>query len=277
MIRRAVLLARPTLRRGAWTVAQETNVQELLNTHPAVAEAVIVDGTAHVVPKWQQQWRTEDGETLPLISDESDVRTWLVEDCGVPEADALRVTFHGDADSDEFRARRNARVVHRDLVRDVFDALDADSDGEIMREEFGKLMELVPSVTIADFADYGQWVRQDGEWSLTYGEFKQLVVDKQLIVSEGDGEFTVHAGLVSRVAAVMFAAADADADGEISRDECVALLRSYTVSAEDAREAFDAYDANGDGLMDEAEFAKMLREIEIITEPKNGREGCLVM
>ena len=90
-----------------------------------------------------------------------------------------------------------------------------------------------------------------------------LVVDKQLIVSEGDGEFTVHAGLVSRVAAVMFAAADADADGEISRDECVALLRSYTISAEDAREAFDAYDANGDGLMDEAEFAKMLREIEM--------------
>ena len=119
--------------------------------------------------------------------------------------------------------------------------------------------------------------KQDGERFLTYGEFKQLVVDKQLIVSEGDGEFTVHAGLVSRVAAVMFAAADADADGEISRDECVALLRSYTISAEDAREAFDAYDANGDGLMDEAEFAKMLREIEIITEPKNGREGCLVM
>ena len=85
----------------------------------------------------------------------------------------------------------------------------------------------------------------------------------------------MHAGLVSRVAAVMFAA-DAGADGGSAR-RCVALLRSYPISAEDAREAFDAYDANGDGLMDEAEFAKMLREIEIITEPKNGREGCLVM
>jgi len=201
-------------------------VQETVNSHPFVADCVacppLTDSagtstTLHVVPEFQERGVESDTklfssvetqdigeeaqETLATFSNVNRelLNIWLVEEKGYtgPELPVVLMT-----ESRLLRllstaqpAAAHKRLVLRDLVRVVFEAVDSDGDGEITAQELVNWMETqhididnpMEAFFAADRAENALW-----EDTLGLAEFKQLMLAEDLIGMEGEGRVGVQ-------------------------------------------------------------------------------------
>ena len=224
-------------------------VQETVNSHPFVADCVacppLTDSagtstTLHVVPEFQQRGsglggrpavETQDigeeaQETLETFSNVNRelINAWLTEEKGYagPELPVVLMT-----ESRLLRllstaqpAAHHKRLVLRDLVRVVFEAVDSDGDGEITTQEFVNWIETqhvdidnpMAAFLAADRGEEGNmpmgrlgrmqlglgpdresvWEAFNSEDTLGLAEFKQLMLAEDLIGMEGEGRVGVQ-------------------------------------------------------------------------------------
>ncbi|XP_062203113.1 probable calcium-binding protein CML25/26 [Phragmites australis] len=83
--------------------------------------------------------------------------------------------------------------------------------------------------------------------------------------------------MVAMVASSLFASLDKDGDGKVSASElrgCMAAALGEDMSEEEAAAILAAADADGDGLLDRDEFLSLAREAECAAD-EGGRYECL--
>jgi hypothetical protein len=130
----------------------------------------------------------------------------------------LQVFFDGD--------QRHSRMVLRDLVWSIFEALDTDGDGRISLAEWQPFCEK-HDITVGAFHDVD--MQSDSDCLLSFTEFKQLLLRADALAAEvgAEGRYTVARTLFDAVATSMFVKADGNGDGSISFDEARGVLESY--------------------------------------------------
>lgn len=259
---RSVLAASPCLPRLAgrvsflsarslWTVPR---TQEVLNQHRQVSDCVVTQNNrrvAHVVKSWRpsnlfQQLKSAKQVVLAPEVTAPVLTKWLK--ANNYEGPEVSFSFVSSHDLDALGAV-HGRVVMRDIVHAVFSSADKDGDGLVslidmikFSEEHGLELDS-PWETFAEFDD-------DVTYDLNYGEFKTLLRDSSLLLSEGkDGHFGtlyVADSLLDIVVEEIFFKADADKTSSINLGELQEMWQQYWLGdADAAKSAFDKYSTAG--------------------------------
>jgi len=156
-----------------------------------------------------------------------------------------------------------------DRLRAIFKTFDKNSDGNISREEFAKVMNdgniTMDAVTLQTFFDK---IDQDHNGSIDYKEFCYMM---QHLAELQD---TVIGSVALTLTAMqdMFASGDIDGDGKISTEELYAMLKELLFkdkpfSMDDAQSVLNQFDRDGDGSIDFPEFCAMMQ----ILHPEDGK------
>ncbi|MEE1751931.1 EF-hand domain-containing protein [Streptomyces sp. SP18CS02] len=160
----------------------------------------------------------------------------------------------------------------QDRSQSMFDLYDTDGNGRITLEDFQQRAARIVDQFPQAAPHKAQAVRQQ------YAELWQELAEAA--DSDGDGQVTreefvavLDAATTENVAASVghdmaeFNLADADDDGYIGQQEIVSLLKAYGVSAQGAEAVLAIVDTDGDGRISGQEFAALQRECYVATDP----------
>lgn len=257
--------------------------QMALNKHPQVAQAVVVEqpggglkvsvlpvstikqGPAMLGPFTLPTFLGGMKSVLqPVQLGEEDIKALLVD-----QGDA---TIEIVASEDELPVSSHDRVVLLDLLKALFDLADGNKDGAISLSEF---KEFTTSLGLDREEHAYQELFMDYDpnmnYELSFKEFKAMLLGTKLLAVAdvtGDGvaaEFRVHKVLIDLVVGHIFAKADLDTDGKISKEEVTTLLTAYNIDQSGA-DAFGKVDKDGDGKIDRKELVELLFDVGVVGE-----------
>ncbi|XP_067141220.1 calmodulin-like [Centruroides vittatus] len=135
--------------------------------------------------------------------------------------------------------------------REAFSLFDKDGDGHITTEELGTVMRsLGQTPTQAELREMIKEVDTDGSGSIEFAEFLTLMAKK---MKEADDENEIIEA---------FRVFDKDGDGYIRAEELRDAMMNLgeKMTAEEAEEMIREADINNDGLINYAEFVRMMSE-----------------
>ncbi|XP_023236518.1 calmodulin-like isoform X3 [Centruroides sculpturatus] len=135
--------------------------------------------------------------------------------------------------------------------REAFSLFDKDGDGHITTEELGTVMRsLGQTPTQAELHDMIKEVDTDGSGSIEFAEFLNLMAKK---MKEADDENEIIEA---------FRVFDKDGDGYIHIEELRDAMMNLgeKLTAEETEEMIREADINNDGLINYAEFVRMMSE-----------------
>ena len=147
--------------------------------------------------------------------------------------------------------------------REVFEMFDNDGEGAIDAQELATVMRaLGQNPTQAELEEMVKRVDSDGSGQIEFEEFLQLMAIR---IKEDDTE----EGLIEA-----FKVFDRDQGGDITNDELREVMRSLgsKMDEEDIDEMVRKMDFNGDGVIDYAEFCKVLYFSMAMNEKKEEQE-----
>ncbi len=128
-----------------------------------------------------------------------------------------------------------------------------DNDQTISSDELKEVMEAMGKTpTDAEVEELIQKVDTSGNGRIEFGEFVEMMADYSL-------SDTVHN---SEMLMDLFKSFDADNSGFVNKDELRQAMESFgeKMSPEEIEEMIQIADFNGDGLMDYAEFVRMMQQ-----------------
>ncbi len=158
-------------------------------------------------------------------------------------------------------------------LKNMFAALDADSDGYLREKDFralvarwSRLPGVDPGTELRARVEallMGWWAAlleagdANGDGSVDLGEVLLLVDRLPAMVAD-----------VTSTADTLFDAVDADGDGRISPEEHRRLVETWNGQPVDMTGIFALLDLNGDGHLSRTEFAMLWRQFWISDDPK---------
>jgi Ca2+-binding EF-hand superfamily protein len=154
-----------------------------------------------------------------------------------------------------------ASEFQRRKIAGVFDAMDADGDGFLEKEDFAALT--ARWTTIRGAGDdarlaeimMGWWATLLAASDLDRDE--RVTLEEVLLVVDRLGAIPEA---VTGTAEAMFEAIDEDGDGRISAEEYHRLIVAWNGQETDTDAIFPLLDADGDGQLSEEEFVGLWRE-----------------
>lgn len=258
-----------------WTSAR---AQEVLNRHKQVADCVVADMTYQegiggrlglVVPVASPQiWLPFLTSGVKAEVNEEDLQQWLKEHgYAGPSVDIRFLTSDELDDADV--GDHGRRVVMRQLIRSIFDKIDADGDGHISFEEFQAFLRR-HDIDEDSIIDHFHKQDTDQDYSLDYQQFKSVVRESKLLVAKGvDGHFTsfhVADQLYHLIAKEIFLHADEADLGYLELEDVVRVFELYYIgNAKQAAQAFAAYDVDKDGRIGPKEFGDLLAHEGVVS------------
>lgn len=150
-----------------------------------------------------------------------------------------------------------------------FEATDVNGDGRIQRSDLRALGERILSHFGHDVnSPKGRRLLQEYDRSW---EYIVSTMDKNQDQAISKEEFRAYmdenarrenaSEMLRPVTDAEFAAADADDDGLLSREEYAQLLRAFNVRGQDARVGADAIDTDGNGMISPEEYFRACRDL----------------
>ena len=133
--------------------------------------------------------------------------------------------------------------------REAFSLFDSDKNNSITAAEIAKVFEsLGQTVTEEQIADILAEFDTDQNGGIDFDEFLTMMAAKEKDCQDDDMQKQVKAA---------FRAFDADGNGKIDLNELVEAMTNLgeAVTLEEAQEMMAEADTNGDGYIDEEEFA----------------------
>lgn len=133
--------------------------------------------------------------------------------------------------------------------REAFSLFDSDKNNSITASEIAKVFEtLGQAVTEEQIADILAEFDVDRNGGIDFDEFLTMMAAKEKDCEQDDLQLQVKAA---------FRAFDADGNGKIDLQELVEAMANLgeEVTLEEAKEMMEEADTNGDGFIDEEEFA----------------------
>ena len=295
------------LRKYLWTAAR---IQEVLNRHERVADAVVKTGEdgafeAKILPLIHEQTGESDMNSfldivetadktaknssqyfLRATLDKTDLEMWLLENGFEEEKQAFPAYNFVQSEDDIDANAGHSRIVMRQLVRKIFDSIDNDEDKHVTLVELSEFLKR----NNLDNNDYKKVMAayhktdSNQNYKLNYEQFKALLRETNLLRSYGTvegyfGKFSVNQGLSELIANEIFTKADIDGTGSISASELEVVFKAYHLGdSSHAMKAFEHYDEDGDGRVTKEEFSNMLLEEGVIdvveaTESANESSG----